>query len=128
MSYEKYSVLLPLYVKDDPDWFCTSIDSILAQTAAPDEIFIICDGPLSKELDAALETYTQAHEGLFTVHRLENNVGLGNALAKAVPLCRNELIARMDADDFAVPERCEKELRFLEEHPEIDVAVSYTHL
>lgn len=95
MSYEKYSVLMPLYVKDDPDWFRVSVDSMLHQTVPPDEIFIICDGPLSKELDAALEDYTQAYPGLFTIHRIKENVGLGNALVKAVPLCRNELIARM---------------------------------
>lgn len=121
MSYEKYSVLMPLYVKDDPDWFRVSVDSMLHQTVPPDEIFIICDGPLSKELDTALEDYTQAYPGLFTIHRIKENVGLGNALAKAVPLCRNELIARMDADDFAVPERCEKQLRVYAEHPELSV-------
>lgn len=121
MAYEKYSVLMPLYVKDNPEWFKVSIDSMLNQTVAPDEIFIVCDGSLSEELDSELENYSEKNPGLFTIHRIENNVGLGVALAMAIPMCRNEYIARMDADDYAVPERCEKQLKVFFEHPELDV-------
>lgn len=124
MIHQNYSVLMPLYMKDDPEWFCVSIDSMLKQTVLPDEIFIVCDGSLSQELDSKLKSYCQEYPGLFTIHRIKSNVGLGKALCEAVPLCRNELIARMDADDYSVPERCEKQLKIYEEHPELDVVGS----
>ena len=120
MTMQKYSVLMPLYVKDNSDWFRVSMDSMLNQTVPPEEIFFVCDGPLSDELEKALKSYTDKDPELYTIHRIKENVGLGNALAQAVPLCRNELIARMDADDYAAPEKCEKQLRYLQEHPDID--------
>ena len=124
MDCEKYSVLMPLYKKDNPDWFKVSLDSILNQTVAPSEIVIICDGPLTNELDGVLADYIKTHQGLFKIYRLEKNVGLGVVLAKGVTLCSNEFIARMDADDFAVPERCEKQLRMFDINPEFDVVGS----
>ena len=121
---EKYSVLMPLYIKDDPDWFVESLESLLAQPVLADEIVIVCDGPLTDRLDEILVDYSARYPGLFKVNRREINIGLGKTLAEGVNLCRNELIARMDADDYSVPERCEKQLRLLANHPEIDVGGS----
>ena len=121
---EKYSVLMPLYIKDDPDQFIESLESILAQTAPADEIVIVCDGPLTDRLDEILDDYDARYPALFQVHRREENIGLGKTLARGVQLCRNELIARMDADDYSVPERCEKQLKLLSDRPEIDVVGS----
>lgn len=120
----KYSVLIPLYIKDDPEQFIESLESILAQTVPADEIVIVCDGVLTERLDGILDDYCARYPELFRVNRRELNIGLGRTLAEGVLLCRNELIARMDADDYSVPERCEKQLRLLERHPEIDVVGS----
>lgn len=121
---EKYSVLMPLYIKDNPDWFVESLESLLAQTVLADEIVIVCDGPVTAQLDEILDDYSARYSGLFRGNRREINIGLGRTLAEGVTLCRNELIARMDADDYSVPQRCEKQLRLLASHPEIDVVGS----
>jgi glycosyltransferase involved in cell wall biosynthesis len=71
-----------------------------------------------------LADYSKMHEGLIKVYRFEKNVGLGVALAKGITLCSNELIARMDADDFADPERCAKQIKILENNPKLDVVGS----
>ena len=55
------------------------------------------------------------------VHAMEQNVQLGRALAKGVELCQYDLIARMDTDDIAMPDRLEKEEAYMEAHPEVDV-------
>ena len=55
------------------------------------------------------------------VVRLEKNVGLGNALNEGIKHCRNELVARMDSDDIAFPDRCKKQIIYVQQHPEIDV-------
>lgn len=121
MKMSEYSVLMPLYKKDNPEWFQYALDSILNQTKVPNEIVITCDGPLSEELENTLKKNVRKAPNLYNIYRFKENVGLGVALAKGIELCKNELIARMDADDYAVKERCEKQLMEFETHPEYDV-------
>lgn len=107
---KKYSVLMSLYKKENPEYLRIAIDSMLNQTIAPDEIVLVEDGPLTDELYAVLDNYPM-------LHRIKNekNLGLGLALNVGLKECRNELVARMDTDDCSKPERCEKQLqRFLE--------------
>lgn len=111
MMNSKYSVLMSLYINDNAKWFRVSINSMLNQTVPPDEVLIVCDGPLTEELEEVLLSYKKRWKELFTIVRLPKNVGLGAALNKGLPLCRNELIARMDADDYSSPQRCEKQLQ-----------------
>lgn len=107
---KKYSVLMSLYKKENPEYLRIAIDSMLNQTVAPDEIVLVEDGPLTDELYVVLDDYPM-------LHRIQNekNLGLGLALNVGLKECRNELVARMDTDDCSKPERCEKQLqRFLE--------------
>lgn len=124
MRVDKYSVLMPLYKKDNIEWFQYALDSILCQTIAPSEIVITCDGPLPNDLENTLQRNIEKTPDLYKIYRFKENVGLGVALSKGIELCSNELIARMDADDYAVKERCEKQLNVFEEHPEYDVVGS----
>lgn len=107
---KKYSVLMSLYKKENPEYLKSSIDSMLNQSVKPDEIVMVEDGPLTPELYAVLDSYP-------ILHRVRNktNLGLGLALNAGLKECRNELVARMDTDDCSKPECCEKQLaRFLE--------------
>ena len=124
MIEKKYSVLMPLYKNDNPEWFQLALHSILAQTVTPEEIVITCDGPLPEILNHTLKKNIDNNPVLYKVYRFKENVGLGVALAKGIELCSNELIVRMDADDYALPERCEKQLLAFCEHPEYDVVGS----
>lgn len=116
----KISVLMSVYKKEKPEYLRASLDSILTQTRPADEILLIEDGPLTEELYQTIEEYRKRCEYLH-VHAIENNVQLGRALAKGVELCQYELIARMDTDDIAMPDRLEKEGAYMEKHPEVDV-------
>lgn len=110
---EKYSVLMSLYRKECPDYFRLALDSMLSQTVKPDEIVLVEDGPLTSELYDVIEKY-KPH---LKIVKNEKNLGLGLALNKGVKVCRNELVARMDTDDIAKPDRCGKQLLFFEENP-----------
>ena len=110
----KFSVLLSVYKKENPDFFRQAIDSILAQTCRPDEIVIVQDGPLTDGLYAACTYYQKKYGKLFHFVPLEQNVGLGRALRAGVEVCQYEIIARMDTDDLAKPERFERQLREFE--------------
>lgn len=116
-----YSVLMSLYNEETVDNLRQSIDSILAQTVRPNEIVIIKDGPLGQELDDVLTRYSEEHPQTFHYIEFEKNMGLGTALNRGVLECRNEWIARMDTDDIAVTTRMEKQIGYLEAHPDIDM-------
>lgn len=122
---DKYSVLMSVYYKEKPDWLRYSIESMLSQTVMPDEILIVKDGKLTYELDSVLDIFIEQHPALFTIVELPNNRGLGPALAVGIVKCRNELIIRMDSDDFSVFNRCEKLLYAMKIHSECGIIGSY---
>ena len=116
----KVSVLMSVYVKEKPEYLKAAIDSILAQTYPIDEILVIEDGPLTEELYQLLHDYQSKNANVRTF-AFEENQQLGRALAKGVELCSNELIARMDTDDIAMPDRIEKQVAYMNEHKEVHV-------
>jgi glycosyltransferase involved in cell wall biosynthesis len=117
----KFSVLMSIYEGDKPDYFRDAMDSILNQTVKPDEIVLVKDGPVSRELDSIIGEYRERLGGLLKIVSLEKNNGLGTALAEGIKNCDFDIIARMDADDISGPERFEKQLKFLKNNPRTDV-------
>ena len=114
---EKYSVLMSLYNKEQPEYLRAALDSMINQTVKPDEIVLVEDGPLTDELYKVIEEY----EDYLHIVVNEKNLGLGVALNKGLEACKNELVARMDTDDIAVPDRCEKQLRYFAIHPDVTI-------
>ena len=105
-----YSVLMSVYAKEQPKYLSEAIDSMLAQTIAPDEVVIVCDGPLTGELNSVLDKYATSYKETFKVVRLAKNGGLGNALRIGIKECSNDFIARMDSDDISLPDRIQKQM------------------
>ena len=118
---EKYSVLMSLYAKEKPEYLRAAIDSIINQTVKPDEVVIVKDGPLTEELDATVAEYAAKYPELFHIVASEVNIGLGLALNLGLGECRNELVARMDTDDIAKPERCERQLERFAANGQLDL-------
>ena len=110
---QKYSVLMPVYDKENPAYFYRAVDSMMEQTVLPDEFVLVCDGPLTEKLDQKIVQFEQKWPGKFKVLRLPERGGISRALAAGVEACRNEWIARMDSDDIACPGRCEKQLQLI---------------
>lgn len=52
---EKFSVLISLYKNEKPEYLREALDSVLNQTLLPNEIVIVEDGPLTKELNSVLQ-------------------------------------------------------------------------
>lgn len=115
----QFSVAMCVYGRDDPSWFRTAVDSILNQTAPPDEVVLVVDGPVPPALDAVIRDCEA--QPLFHVIRFAENRGLGLALQAAVQAARHDVIARMDSDDIAVPTRFREQLDFLAQHPDADI-------
>ena len=118
---KKYSVLMSVYKKENPAHLQQAVESIQAQTIPTDNFVLVCDGPLPQELDAVIAEKQQEMGYCFHVVRLPQNKGLGNALIYGIHFCTNELVARMDSDDVAYPNRCEKQLSLFNVHPEVSI-------
>lgn len=121
----KYSVLMSVYYKEKPEYLELAIQTMLDQTVKTNEFIIVKDGPLTPELDRIIDFYVKNNSDLFTIIENPTNLGLGPALRKGVCAAKNELIARMDSDDYVVPNRCEKQLRYFEKDPELGMVGSY---
>ncbi len=104
-------MLMSIYEKENPQWFRRAVHSVLQQTVMPEEIVIVQDGKLTDALYKVCNELKRAYPEIITFVPLEKNVGLGKALQIGVRACRNELIARMDADDISSPQRFEQQLK-----------------
>lgn len=122
-SLPNYSVLMSVYVKEKPGFLRESMMSMFEQTVPTNDFVLICDGPLNDGLDKVISEMQEKFGEALRVFRLSENRGLGLALRFGVEKCKNELIARMDSDDVAVKDRCEKELGVFEKM-DVDVVGS----
>ncbi|HEV2293538.1 MAG TPA: glycosyltransferase [Tepidisphaeraceae bacterium] len=93
-----------------------AIDSILAQTFRDFEFIIVDDGSTDGSL-TILQEYARRDARIKVISR--PNTGCWKASNDGIAASSGALIARMDADDVSVPERFEKQLSFLRQHPEV---------
>lgn len=119
------SVLMSIYIKEKPEYVDKCFKSLLRQTEKADEWVVVEDGPLTEEMYKILDDYQQKYPGLIKRVPLKKNRGLGLALKAGVPECKNELIARMDTDDIARPDRFEKQLNEFYNNPSLDICGSH---
>lgn len=117
----KYSVLMSVYYKENPEWLDYAIRSMIDQTIRTDDFVIVKDGPLNNELNTVINIYIKEYPELFNIIELKENLGLGLALKAGVKACKNEWIARMDSDDYSIPTRCEKQLNKIKDNPNLDI-------
>lgn len=119
------SVLIPTYENDDPEQLETALLSVLGGTRPPDELLLVEDGPLTPALKVTVDEVTDTYPETVRVVASEINRGLGATLRLGMQEASHEYVARMDADDIALPERLERQETYLEEHPEVDVLGGY---
>lgn len=108
--------------RDADAWVGAAVDSILAQTHRDFEFIVIDDGSADRT-GAILDAYRDPR--LKAIHRPQ--AGLTGSLNHAFRLTRAPLVARMDADDLATPERFARQLEFLETHPEVGLLGTGCH-
>jgi glycosyltransferase involved in cell wall biosynthesis len=112
-SNPEVTVLMPVY--NGEKYLKEAIDSILNQTYKSFDFLIINDGSIDKS-QAIIKSYNDSRIRLINN---ETNLGLIASLNKGLHLANSEYIARMDQDDISYPERLEKQVSFMEKHPEV---------
>ena len=121
----KYSVLMSVYKNDDPDFLKIALESIYdKQTHKPDEVVVVFDGPLKEQLYDVLNAFQKGREDVVKYYPQEVNHGLGEALRIGSELCTGDYILRMDSDDISDARRFEKQIAYVEAHPEVDAVGS----
>lgn len=117
-----FSVITSVYKNDKSEFVRVALDSMLVhQSVKPAEIVLVQDGPVPDCLDLLLSEYETKYPEIIHVIRLDKNGGLGNALKLGVENAKYDICARMDSDDICLPDRFEKQLAYLEAHPECDI-------
>lgn len=117
---ENFTVLMSVYKNDNPSHLKQAIESILIQSVVPEEFIIIRDGVVPKETQEVLDFFVKEVSTIKYIP-LEINHGLGHCLQIGVALAKNNLIARMDADDIALKNRFELQLLEFQKQPMLSV-------
>lgn len=117
-----FSVITSVYKNDKPEFVRVALDSMLInQTVNPTEIVLVQDGPVPSSLSELLTEYEVKYPEVMHIIRLKENGGLGNALKLGVENAKYDICARMDSDDICLQDRFEKQVAYLEAHPECDI-------
>jgi glycosyltransferase involved in cell wall biosynthesis len=112
---EQFSVLLPIWAGDRPDFLAAAFESTVdGQTRPPDQVVVVQDGPIGAQLGERVAELTGASRVPVDVLVLERNIGLGPALDAGLAACRHPIVARMDADDISVAHRFAVQLPVIE--------------
>ncbi|MDN3548735.1 glycosyltransferase family 2 protein [Mucilaginibacter aquaedulcis] len=113
------SVIMPVY--NTEDYLKEAIDSILAQSFGDFEFLIFNDGSSDNSREIVL-SYTDQRIRFF-----DDNINLGytRRLNQGLALASGKYIARMDADDIALPARFELQYAFMEKNPDITVCGTF---
>jgi hypothetical protein len=111
----RVSVLLPVFNAEQV--VHEAVNSILGQTFHDLELVVIDDG----STDASVARAFSLEDPRLRLVRHPENRGIVAALNSGLSAANGELVARIDADDIAMPDRIEKQVAFMDERPEIGV-------
>jgi len=112
-------VLIALSVYNDATTLSRAIESILAQTFSDWRLVVVDDGSTDCS-QKTIQKYVNLDRRIKSISN-KSNCGLAFSLNKAIASGNEPLIARMDADDFALPNRLEMQKNFLDINPDVDV-------
>lgn len=121
-----FTVLMSIYKNEKIERFHEAIKSVWDdQILKPNEIVLVKDGPLSPDLDLAINSWQDKLSSLLKIVHLSENSGLAVALNEGLKHCTHELVARMDTDDISLPHRFSRQIEFMRNHPETSVSSAF---
>lgn len=112
-SVPRVTVLMPVYNVEK--YVKEAIESVLNQSYKNFQLLIL-DDCSTDDTAGIVKSFTDTR---IRYYRQEKNVGLAENLNSGVELSDTEYLARMDGDDISVPTWLEKQILFLDAHPEI---------
>lgn len=119
---KKISILMGVY--NCAETLTEAIESIVSQTYTNWQ-FIICDDGSKDNSYQIAKKYQNNDPNRFIVIKNNNNLGLNVTLNRCLELANGDYIARMDGDDVCDPTRFQKEVDFLNSHPDYAIVSTY---
>ena len=113
----RVSIIMPAY--NASDFIREAVDSILAQTFGDFEFIILNDGS-TDDTRAIVESYDDERIRLIN----KSNSGVASTLNEGLKLATGEFIWRHDADDISLPQKLERQIQFMDKHPEFDLCAT----
>lgn len=120
------SVIMTVY-NEEPPYLREAIESILNQSYTDFEFLIVDDGSSSPQVKEILTRYKNQDARIILCPN-QTNLGLTASLNKALYIAQGTYVARIDSDDLSHRERLEKQLRFMEAHPDYALCGSWSTL
>lgn len=120
----KVSVLMAVY--NGETYLSEAIDSILQQTFTDFEFIIINDGS-TDSTNRLLSDFVKKDDRIQIISN-PTNIGLARSLNSGISAARGDYIARMDADDVALPQRLAAQVRFMDENPSVGLLSGNCHI
>ena len=118
---KKCAVIMSLYLNDNIDFVSQAVESILNQSFTDFDYYIQYDGHVKDGIDLYLSSLSDTR---IHISKRNENRGLAKSLNELLAVVTSldyQFIARMDADDISTSDRFEKQVNYLQNHPEIDV-------
>jgi len=115
----KVSVFMPVYNAGKD--LIEAVQSIIDQTFTDFEFVIVNDG----STDNSMELLQKFNDSRIRIIHNDGNKGLIASLNIGLELCLGEYIVRMDQDDISLPTRIEKQVEFMDQHPECGLLGSW---
>jgi glycosyltransferase involved in cell wall biosynthesis len=121
------SIILPVF--NAQDFLSEAIESIISQTYKNIELIIVDDSSTDDSYSIAAN-YKNKYPDLITLLRSKRHLNKEGEASSNIGLnyAKGKYIARMDADDISCPTRIEKQVKFLESHPNIFLVASNAHI
>jgi len=114
---------MSVYAKETPEYLTECLQSLVLQTLHANEVVLVEDGPISAELTSVIDLFRE--ELNIVSVRILKNIGLAGALNVGLKHCTHKLVARMDTDDIALPERFEKQITQFKANSNLGVLGTY---
>ena len=128
MNTTTLSVLISVYKSEKPCYLDSSLESVIKnQTLKPNNVIIVEDGPLTTGLYDVISKWCNNPDVPITIIKNEVNLGLTKSLNRGLEYVNTDLVARMDSDDMARPNRFELQVKFFNENPNIDIIGGAIH-
>ena len=119
----KFSVLLPVYDLEKPEYFNSCLNSILNQTVIPNEVVIAKDGEINNKLAKVIYKYRDNLNIKEVLYSGKDN--LSGALKYGLSFCTYNIIARADSDDIYDKKRFENQIKYFKQNPDLSVLGTY---
>ena len=118
----KVSVVIPVYNK--APFLKECFDSVFAQTFRDFEVIAVDD----RSTDESLSLLNGMNDPRLRVIALDKNLGPAGCAQRGFDAAKGEYIVRMDADDVMFPDRIERQVAFMDAHPEVGASGSHMEL